>query len=234
MRRTAFFLRALFAISVAAMLHNAYAAPVAGTDYAVLNTPQPVETGDKIEVREAFSYLCQHCHDFDPELSAWVKKFPADVELRRMPISFSRESWANLAKVYYTLEAMGEVEKLHAKVFDAIHGQQKLDLSKSEVLFDWVAKQGIDRKKFADTFNSFTVQTKATRIGQLTQNYGIDSVPTLIVDGKYRVTGGKSHQDKIRIASELIELARSQRPAKSAAAHPAAPASTEASKKAVK
>jgi thiol:disulfide interchange protein DsbA len=216
MRRT-FLLQAFVALFFAIALPNAQAVPVAGKDYVALSAAQPVETGDKIEVLEVFSYMCPHCFHFEPQLSAWIKTLPADVVVRRLPVTFNRENWTNLTKLYYTLEIMNELGKLHGKVFDAIH-EQKVDLSNSDVLFDWVAKQGIDRKKFTDTFNSFTVQTKVSRVPQLTRNYGIESVPTLIVDGKYRLISSVSgHEALFRNTDELIALARSQRPAKAAA-----------------
>ncbi|HVK57094.1 MAG TPA: thiol:disulfide interchange protein DsbA/DsbL [Burkholderiales bacterium] len=214
-------LRALSALFVATAMLTAQAAPVAGKDYVPINPPQPVETGDKIEVLEAFSYFCPHCYQFEPQLNTWMKTLPADVAVRKLPVTFNRDAWANLAKVYYTLEITGDLPKLNTKVFEALHGQ-KLNLGKPEVLFDWIAKQGVDQKKFSDNYNSFSVQTKVARIPQLTQAYGVDSVPNIIVDGKYRVLSHGSYDEMFRVINELIALARSQRPAKAAAATPSA------------
>ena len=219
MKGMALLSRSLGALFLALAMQAASAALVAGRDYVALSPPQPVETGDKIEVLEAFSYACPHCYVFEPKLSAWAKSLPADVVVRKLPVSFNRPDWANLTRVYYTLEVLGEAGKLHGKVFDAIHAEN-IDLAKPEVLFDWAAKQGIERKKFADAYNSFTVTTKAARLAQLTRNYGVESVPSIIVDGKYRVTGGASHEDMLRIASELIQLVRTTHAPKAADAAP--------------
>jgi protein dithiol oxidoreductase (disulfide-forming) len=225
-----FLARSLSALFLATALLTAQAAPVAGKDYIPINPPQPVETGDKIEVLEAFSYYCPHCYQFEPLLNTWMKTLPADVAVRKLPVTFNRDSWVNLAKVYYTLEITGDLPKLNTKVFEALHGQ-KLNLGKPEVLFDWVAKQGVDQKKFADNYNSFSVQTKVARIPQLTQAYGVDSVPNVIVDGKYRVLTHGSYDEMFRVINELIALARSQRPAKTATTE--SPAAAVSTKKAI-
>lgn len=216
------------AFFLAMTLQAAQAMPVVERDYAVLEPPVPGESKDKIEVVEIFSYACPHCYEFEPALSNWLKSLPADTAFRRAPVGFGRDNWAMLAKAYYALDAIGQQQKLHGKIFDALHAQN-INLGDPETLTDWVAKQGVDRKQFADALNSFGVITKAQRGDALARAYGATSVPTLIVDGKYRVGGPgvRSHADVLRIAGELIQLARAQRPAKAAAAEPPAkPATT--------
>lgn len=214
MNRRIFLGRSASAV-MAGWLLPAFALPVEGRNYAALSPAQAPETGDKVEVLEAFSYACPHCYHFEPILNNWAKTAPADVELRKMPVSFNREPWANLARLYYALEAIGEIKKLHGKVFDAIHAEN-VDLANPQVANDWVAKQGVDGKKFADAYKSFSVQSKVARLPDLTRNYGVTSVPTVIVDGKYKVIGATSHEDVLRTTGELIQLARSQRTAKAA------------------
>ena len=190
---------------------SATAAVVAGKDYLPLNPPQPTESGNKIEVLEAFSYGCSHCAEFEPKLAPWVKSQPADVNFRRLPVTFNREPWANLARAYYSLDALGQLDKLHPKVFEAMH-KEGVNLTDQQTLTDWMAKQGIDKKKFGDTFKSFGVQTKVQRIPQLTKAYMVEGVPTIIVAGKYRtstdLTG--TYENLLRVTSELIDLARKQ------------------------
>src|SRR5438309_7337673 len=82
-----------------------------GKDYARLKNAQPVETGKKIEVIEFFSYGCPHCNDLEPILDAWVAKLPPDVQFRRVPVMF-QERWQALARIYYTLDAMGDEQRL--------------------------------------------------------------------------------------------------------------------------
>ena len=129
----------------------------AGTDFLVLDKRAPVEApAGKIEVVEFFWYNCPHCNTFEPAFDAWAKRVPADIAVRRVPIAF-REDFVPQQRLYHTLEAMGLVEKLHNKVFAAIHVEkQKLD--RAEAIVDWVAKQGVDKAKFLEQYNSFSIQ----------------------------------------------------------------------------
>ena len=141
-------------------------APRAGTDFLVLNRPVPVDApAGKIEVIEFFGYFCPHCNAFEPVLSAWIKQLPADVVFKRVPVAFTASA-APQQRLYYALEAMGLVERLHARVFAAIHGERQ-NLSQGPAIADWVARQGIDRASFTEQFDSFSVSTQATRARQL-------------------------------------------------------------------
>lgn len=182
-----------------------------GKDYELLSSPQAVETGKKIEVLEIFSYACPHCFNLDPDLNNWVKQLPKDVEFRRLPGIF-RESWTPFAKAYYAFEALGLTDKLHGEFFKAIHVQH-LRVEEDAVLFDWVEKQGVNRKRFADTYNSFAVQSKVLRAKQLTKDYGINGVPAIIVDGKYRtyVSMAGGHAGMLNVVDQLIKQARQER-----------------------
>lgn len=182
-----------------------------GKDYLVIKNAAPSQSGPKIEVIEAFSYMCPHCHEFEPKLQAWLKKLPADAVYRRLPVVF-RDSWAPVARAYYTLEVMGELDKMHGKIFEAIH-KGNVDLSTDDGLFAWVAKQGIDQKKFIDTYRSFGVTSKLNRGNQLTRSYNVSGVPTLVIEGKYQTSASQvGGYDKMLAATdELIMLARVER-----------------------
>lgn len=193
-----------------------------GRDYRLVTPPQPVESGKNIEVLEFFSYACIHCYKLEPSLNAWLKRKPADVEFKRVPVAF-RDSWVPLVKTYYTIDAMGLIDKLNYPIYAAIH-DQNVRLHDTKVLFDWITKQGVDRKKFIDTFNSFVVQTRAQRAAAMTQSYAIESTPTLVVDGRYQPTpsvefvpGTKTPDEKryleryFQILDELVALARKTR-----------------------
>lgn len=157
--------------------------PVEGVDYIKLKQAQPTDSGKKIEVLEFFWYNCSHCFAFEPQLAEWVKKRGDTIAFKRVPVGF-RESFVPQQKLYYALEAMGKLDTVHRAVFDAIHvGRTPLD--KEDKIFDFVEKQGVDRKKFIDVFNSFGVQSKVTRVRQLQESFQIDSVPTIVVDGRY-------------------------------------------------
>lgn len=158
------------------------AEPVEGVEYHRLQNAQPTDTGKKIEVLEFFWYNCPHCFAFEPALSEWVKKRGDSIVFKRVPVGF-RESFVPQQKLYYTLETMNRFD-VHRAVFEAIHnGRQKLD--KDEQILEFVEKQGVDRKKFLDVYNSFGVQSKVNRVRQLQEIYRIDGVPTLAIDGQF-------------------------------------------------
>lgn len=156
----------------------------ASKDYLPLDKPAPVDApSGKIEVVEFFWYNCPHCNAFEPMLEAWIKRAPKDVMIRRVPVAFN-SSFQGQQRLYYTLEAMGLVDKLHAKVFAAIHVERKR-LEQPEVIADWIATQGVDKAKFMEQFNSFTVASKTTRASQLTAAYKVEGVPALGVAGRF-------------------------------------------------
>ena len=168
-----------------ALATGALAQPVPGKDYRLIEPPQPADSGAKIEVLEFFWYGCPHCNTLQPSIRNWLKKKPADVEFKRVPAVFA-DSWLPLTRAYYALDTMGAVDKLHYDVFAAVH-EQNVRLSDPRVLFDWVAKRGVDPQKFADIYNSFGVQSRARRSIDLTKNYDIPGTPALTVDGRYLV-----------------------------------------------
>ena len=158
-------------------------APVNGTDYRTLEKAQQVDSGKKVEVTEFFWYSCPHCSALEPALEAWVKKQGDKINFKRVPVAF-RDSFIPQQKLYYSLEALGLVNSIHGKVFRAIHVErQPLDTDKQ--IADFIAKQGIDPKKFADVYNSFGIQTKVQRATQLQAAYKVDGVPMIAIDGRY-------------------------------------------------
>jgi thiol:disulfide interchange protein DsbA len=184
---------------------------VEGRDYTVLKQPKTTDSGDNIEVIEFFWYGCPHCYELHPHIKAWLKDKPKDVSFRYIPAVF-RPNWIPGAKIFYALEALGEREKLHDKVYDAIH-RDRIDLAKEDVLFDWIAKQGLDRQKFIDAYNSFSVQNQVSRATHMSKDYGLSGVPSVVVDGRYLTSGrmGGTPQDTINTANALIEKVRKER-----------------------
>ena len=159
-----------------------------GNDYLKLSKPAPVDSpADKIEVIEFFWYSCPHCNAFEPTFDAWVKKQSAQVVVKRAPVAF-RDDFVPQQRLYYALEAMGKVEELHRKVFNAIH-VEKQRLGTQDQIADWIAKQGVDRAKFLEVYNAFGVAGKARRATQLQDAYQVDGVPSLGVAGKYFTSG---------------------------------------------
>ncbi len=162
-------------------------AAVVDRDYALVVPARPTDSGKKVEVVEVFSYACPHCNSLGPMIEPWAKKLPSNVVFKRIPVSFGRSQWTTLAKAYYALEAINEVDRLHLKIFAALH-TEGINLSAQDTLFDWIEKQGVNRQKFVDAFNSFAIQSKVQRGDQKAMEYGVDAVPTLIVDGKFRTS----------------------------------------------
>jgi thiol:disulfide interchange protein DsbA len=193
MKRRDFSLALGAAVTANVLLQSAVLAqgktPEAGADYQVVEKPAPVEapTG-KVEVVEFFGYFCPHCNNFEPTFEAWRKRASKDLAIRRVPVAFN-DSLVPQQRLYYALEAMGLVEQLHAKVFAAIH-QEKQNLSTGDAIAAWVAKQGVDKTQFLTQYNSFTVNTKATRATQLHNAYRIEGVPALGVAGRFWTDGG--------------------------------------------
>jgi protein dithiol oxidoreductase (disulfide-forming) len=179
--------------------------------YGEINPPQPVETKGKIEVIEFFWYGCPHCYTLEPHIETWVKTLPADVEFRRVPAVFSQR-WGHDAAIYYTLEALGLVEKLHRPLFDAIH-QNNLRTDSEPALSEWLQKQGVDPKKFMDTLKSFGVQSKTRRAVQQTIAYKIDGTPAMAVAGRYTVSAeqGRTQQGMLKAVDTLVAKARKEK-----------------------
>ena len=163
--------------------HASPAAPVAGTDYTVLQAAQPVDAQGKIEVIEFMWYGCPHCNEFDPYLEAWVKKQGPDVVFKRVPVAF-RDDFIPHSKMYHALDALGLADKLTPAVFNEIHVKKNYLLT-PEAQATFLATQGVDKKKYLDAYNSFSTQSDLQRDNKLMQDYKIDGVPTLAVQGKY-------------------------------------------------
>ena len=197
-------------------------APVAGTDYAVIAGGSPFRPGsDKIEVVEVFGYTCPHCATFEPLVSAWAAKLPADVDFVPLAAPFGGY-WMPYAKAYYTAQTMGVLDKTHQAMFNAIHVDRTLPvqpLPTDEQLAAFYAKHGANPQQFASTMESFAINAKLKRAQQFLMSSGVDSTPQLVVNGKYRITGN-GFEDILRIADHLIAQER----AVGSAAAPAADA----------
>lgn len=180
---TLIFRRIFIAAALSLFFTSAQAQLTAGKDYALVQPPQPTDSGSKVEVLEFFWYGCPHCNNLQPSLEAWLKRKPADVEFRRVPAVF-QDSWLPMTRAYYTIEALGMIDKLHNEMFVTLH-KQRVQLRDANAIFDWAAARGVDRKKFADTYNSFGVNGKAQRSIELTRKYDIPGTPALVVDGRY-------------------------------------------------
>jgi thiol:disulfide interchange protein DsbA len=185
---------------------------VAGKDYMKLDRAVPTETeAGKVEVIEFFWYSCPHCSAFEPTFAQWVKNAPKDVVVRRVPVAF-REDFAPQQRLYFSLEAMGLLDKIHGKVFQAIH-VERLPLSTDASILAWVEKQGVDKNKFADTAKSFGVASKLKRAVQLQNDFKIEGVPSLGIAGKYYTDGtlSGSMERALQVTESLLAQVRQGR-----------------------
>jgi len=167
---------------------------VAGKDYVVIDgvaeqgrgaAPADRPGSDRIEVVEFFSYACPHCAHLEPQLDKWRRALPANVVLRRVPVTFGRNEWDALARLYFTLDASNQLDALHGKVFGALHGEH-VNLFTPDAIADWMVRQGTDRRAFLERYNSFSVQVRLHGANALAQQTAIESVPSFVVAGRYR------------------------------------------------
>ncbi|WP_018610660.1 thiol:disulfide interchange protein DsbA/DsbL [Uliginosibacterium gangwonense] len=178
-----------------------------GPEIGPISPAQAPSTGPgQVEVLEFFSYGCPHCANLDPFLRKWEQSLKKDVVVKRVPVSFGRPSWAALGRIYTTLDAMRLADKFGPQVFEAVQ-RSRVRLDDEKARNEWLAKVGIDVKTFNDTWRSFGVDTTTRRYEQLAVAYKIESVPTLTVQGRTRVTG--EGPDAIKAVDDLIAKARS-------------------------
>ncbi len=183
--------------------------PVEGVDYIELKPPQAVQSSGKIEVLEFFWYRCPHCYALEPDLESWAKRLPRDVQFKRLP-GILNDDWAIDARIFYTLEAIGELERLHRPLFDTIHQQGGVRLrgdAFAKWAADWLAKQNVDMAKYDAAFRSFSVESKLRRASQI---YRLDGVPALAVQGRYLVVASTSRKAMLATADFLIGETRKQ------------------------
>jgi thiol:disulfide interchange protein DsbA len=189
------------------------AEPQNGTDFS--NTVQviPNDNAAKIEVTELFWYGCPHCYAFEPQLSAWVKALPKDVTFKRVP-GLPNPSWAPMAKAFYVMESLGLSEKLHTKLFEALHKQKAFLPNDEKATIDWITKEsGLDRKKVEAEFNSFSLNTKLNHAAQIFRASGATGVPTLMIDGRFitSVTMAGGNQEALNVANYIIDNVRKEK-----------------------
>jgi thiol:disulfide interchange protein DsbA len=182
-----------------------------GRDYVRLDPPRPVDGGDKIEVIEFFYYGCPVCYELEPALARWSSNSQGSIVLRRVP-ALSSDNWDNLAKMFYTLETVGQLARLHWPVYDSFHFDG-VKLNEEAVMASWASRNGIDKDKFISTYNSPEIQTKLAAARQMTRSYEIKGVPSIVVDGTFvtsaRMAGGT--RELMLVLGQLVEMARRER-----------------------
>jgi thiol:disulfide interchange protein DsbA len=190
------------------VLPAAAAEPKDGVEYLTLPSPLPTDTGRKVEVIEFFAYYCPHCYAFEPQLAAWVKQQGDRIVFKRVHVSRD----ANVApqqRLFFTLDAMGLLEQYHDKVFGAMH-VERLRLNSDEQVFDWIAKNGIDRAKFIDTYRSFGIQQRLRRADAMMDAYHIDRWPMLAIGGRYLTSPSHANESAIAAGEARSEAQQQQ------------------------
>jgi thiol:disulfide interchange protein DsbA len=156
-----------------------------GKEYVRLAAAQPTSSSpEQIEVAEAFMYSCPHCYDFEPHIAAWVSHKPANVNFVRLPVNFNQTAALHM-RMYYALQTLGMLESVHKAIFDEIH-LRKDPLADVDTLTKFLATKGVDEKALKDTMASFAIDTRTRKTETLLRLYQVGSVPTLIINGKYR------------------------------------------------
>ena len=187
---------------------------VEGRDYEVIHNGEPwLPLNGKVEVVEVFGYVCPACFRMEPVFERWKSELPADVRVSYVPAPFGPQ-WIPYAKAFYAAEAMGLVEKTHGPMFNAIHIEDSLpgegEQPDEAAIAQWYGKFGVDPKEFTATMNSFATNAKVNRGRQFMVRSGVRGTPTIVVNGKYRVTGGRTYQEVMDITSRLIAKARAE------------------------
>lgn len=199
---------ALVAVGVFLALAAGAAELKEGRDFRLINPSLPAPK-DRIEVTEFFWYGCPHCFDFEPVLAAWARKLPVDVTFRRVPTVTPSNKWTSAAQLYYTLEALGLIDKLHSDVFNAIHVDY-LRLDDEQVALDWVEKKGVDRKKFSEAWSSSGVQARIQQARELSRASGLTGVPAVMVQGRYLALTADNYEELLGNIEQLIKRARAE------------------------
>ena len=213
MKRREFSLSTASAVAASAltlplsMNAQAQRAFTAGKDFIKLDKPVATDApAGKVEVIEFFWYSCPHCNAFEPAFEAWVKKVPANLVVRRIPVAFNA-SFVPQQKLYFALEAMNLLPKLHTTVFRAVHVERK-PLNKDDAIFEWIGQQGVDVAKFKEAYNSFNTANMLRKATQLQDSYRVEGVPSMGVGGKYYTDGtlAGSMQNVLQVVEYLGSL----------------------------
>lgn len=197
-------LKSGFIIGLIMITFSVHAEPAENLGYEAITPAQPIVQADKVEVIEFFWYGCPHCYSFEPVLKEWLSKQSDNINFIRMPAIFSKR-WGKHAKAYFTAEALGVDEQLHDDFFDAIQNK-KQRLETEDQLAEFFIAHGVEEKAFRDNYNSFMVDAKMRKAKSMAPRYGIRSVPTMVINGKYKTNASiaKGQQNITKVMDQLI------------------------------
>jgi protein dithiol oxidoreductase (disulfide-forming) len=182
--------------------------PIEGVDYELLTSPQRPADASRIEVLEFFYYGCESCARLEPRLEAWLQRKPADVDFRRLP-ALRRSDWIPLTRVFFVLDELGVLPRLHGEVYRAVHVEQR-DLRRKSGLLEWAESKGLTAAAVERALTSDATAIKIEKARDLTNSYGVRVTPTLIVDGLYLTSAGMlgDIDQVVPVVEGLIEKAR--------------------------
>ena len=185
-----------------------------GVDYELINSePSLYELKklEKIVVIEAFWYGCPHCYIFEDYLSKWKIKDDKDVRFINMPVVFNK-TWLLHARAFYTMLELENFQELHKKFFYAYHEQQRT-FSTTDSIINFLGSQGVDKKKVKKIFFSESISKKVQEANYTLETYEIDSVPAMIINDKYKISGrmAKTYERMLEISKYIIDIERKNR-----------------------
>ncbi len=203
-------MRTLIKLLAAGLLAGSSMIASAQSGYEVLETPLRTESPDKIEVVEFFWYGCPHCFSFEPHIKAWKQSKPDNVEfiIAAPPLN---PAWKVHSQAFYAAQVLGVLDQFHEPMFNAIHVDKK-PMRKPKDVGKLVDSLGLDGEKFQKTMKSFNVDAKIRQSLQMASSAGLNAVPTVVINGKYRTSGSVagSYENLIAVLNELIEQESAQ------------------------
>ena len=175
--------------------------------YVQISNQKQTES-DKVVIYEFFWYGCPHCYNLEPTINDIESNLDKDTILIKVPVAL-RDSWKLHAKAYYALQQMKLDDNLHEKVFTEIHvNSNRLDTK--EKLANFIREEGYDADKFLKILDSFGTEIRIKKASRLANQYQIKSVPTLVINGKYKTSGShvSSYQELYDVVQLLVDKER--------------------------
>lgn len=204
----------LLALSLSPLACSAEATSyVEGKEYKKVREAVAPADAKKVTVEEFFWYGCPHCFHLDPVIDGWKAKKAADVDFQRVPNTLGRPDGELHMKAFYIAESLGVGEKIHKSLFAAIHQKNQLMNTPDQLRALFEREAGVKSADFDKGTSSFMVDSRSRRAQQLAISYGITSVPTLVVGGKYTTsaTQAGSPENALKVVDFLVEKIRKER-----------------------
>ena len=177
--------------------------------YAQISTEKQTES-DQIIIYEFFWYGCPHCFNLEPTMDRIEADLDKDARVVKVPVAL-RDSWLPHAKLYYSLSQMDMIDNIHNLIFEEIHLEDNR-LDNEDVMAQFLGKNGIDTKDFREKYNSYGTEARIKKASNLARKYQINSVPTIVVNGKYLTSGSfvSSYDELYSVVNLLVERERNE------------------------